>query len=447
MRKLLTIIATLVATMTQAQGVIDVHSHIITPEFVSALESEGRLLDEGFPLPTWNAEAQLKWMDEAGIQTSVLTLAAPQPMSAKVVRATNEAAAKLKREHPDRFMFCAALPLPDVDVAIKEARYALDTLKADGIKLATNVGGQYLGAPELDMLFSFLNERKAVVILHPHRPEPVNRQVMQQTPLAMQEYLSETTRTVANMISRNVLARYNNIKVVVPHCGAYLPLMVPRMKSLTPVMQANKLVGEIDWEANLAALYYDLAGAHSPEVIRMLLTITTPDHLLYGSDYPYVVPQVLTQSLQRMKQYLTDEPDLAPYKEMILHKNAEWLLGLTSDKPTAERHDGTMLVRIAEIEVHPQYLDEYLAAAKEIQQQSLAEEPGVLCLFPTQLKEDSKQIRILEIYASQEAYQHHIQTAHFQRYKQGTLHMVKSLKLQDLQPLNSESMQQIFKRK
>ena len=64
-------------------------------------------------------------------------------------------------------------------------------------------------------------------------------------------------------------------------------------------MQANKLVGEIDWDANLRALYYDLAGAHSPEVIRMMLTITSPDHLLYGSDYPYVAPQVLTQSLAR----------------------------------------------------------------------------------------------------------------------------------------------------
>ena len=317
----------MMATMVKAQGVIDVHSHIITPEFVSALDKEGRLLDEGFPLPKWDAEEQLKWMDEAGIQTSVLTLAAPQPTSAKVVRVTNEAAAKLKREHPDRFMFCASLPLPDVNAAIEEARYALDVLGADGIKLATNAGGQYLGAPELDTLFSFLNERTAVIILHPHRPEPVNKQVMQQTPLAMQEYLSETTRAVSNMISRNVLARYPNVKVVVPHCGAYLPLMVPRMKSLTPVMQANKLVGDIDWEANLAVLYYDLAGAHSPEVIRMLLTITTPDHLLYGSDYPYVAPQVLTQSLQRMQQYLTNEPDLAPYKEMILHKNAEWLLG------------------------------------------------------------------------------------------------------------------------
>ena len=312
----------MIATATMAQGVIDVHSHIITSEFVSALESEGRLMDEGFPLPKYNVENHLKWMDEAGVETSVLTLAAPQPSSAEVVRQTNEAAARIKREHPGRFLFCAALPQSDVSKAIEEAKYALDVLKADGIKLATNVGGQYLGAPELDTLFSVLNERKSVVVLHPHRPDPVNRQVMQQTPLAMQEYLSETTRAVSNLISRNVLARYNNIKVIVPHCGAYLPLSIPRMKSLTPVMQANKMVGEIDYEANLRALYYDLAGAHSPEVIRMLLTITTPDHLLYGSDYPYVAPQVLTQSLARMKDYLSKEPDLAPFREMILYQNA-----------------------------------------------------------------------------------------------------------------------------
>ena len=313
----------MLAANSFAQGVIDVHSHIITPEFVSSLESEGRLMDEGFPLPKYDVENHLKWMNESGVQTSVLTLAAPQPTSADVVRLTNAAAARIKKEHPGRFLFCAALPLPNVDAAIREAIYALDTLKADGIKLATNVGGQYLGAPELDTLFSILNERRAVIILHPHRPEPVNRQVMQQTPLAMQEYLAETTRAVSNMISRNVLARYNNVKVVVPHCGAYLPLAVPRMKSLTPVMQANKMVGEINWEANLRTLYYDLAGAHSPEVIRMMLTITSPDHLLYGSDYPYVAPQVLTQSLARMKEYLTTESDLAPFKEMILYKNAE----------------------------------------------------------------------------------------------------------------------------
>ena len=429
-----------------AQGVIDVHSHIITPEFVSSLERESRLMDEGFPLPKYNVENHVKWMDEAGVQTSVLTLAAPQPSSTEVVRQSNEAAARIKKEHSGRFLFCAALPLPDVDAAIREAIYALDTLKADGIKLATNVDGQYLGAPELDTLFSVLNERKAVIILHPHRPEPVNRQVMQQTPLAMQEYLAETTRAVSNMISRNVLARYNNIKVLVPHCGAYLPLAIPRMKSLTPVMQANKMVGDIDYEANLSRLYYDLAGAHSPEVIRMLLTITTPDHLLYGSDYPYAAPQVLTQSLARMKQYLTDEPDLAPFKEMILWKNAKWLFDQTGEKPSAETAAANMIVRIAEIEVYPQYLKEYLAFANEVDRLSIEREPGVVCLYPMQSAEDSCQICILEIYASEETYQQHLKTEHFQKYKQGTLHMVKSLKLPLMKPLDPETMKQIFKK-
>ena len=429
-----------------AQGVIDVHSHIITPEFVSALESEGRLMDEGFPLPKYNVENHLKWMDEAGVEMSVLTLAAPQPSSAEVVRQTNETAARIKIEYPGRFLFCAALPLPDVSKAIEEAKYALDVLKADGIKLATNIEGQYLGTPELDTLFSVLNDRKAVVILHPHRPNPMNQQVMQQTPLAMQEYLSETTRAVSNMISRNVLARYNNIKVIVPHCGAYLPLAIPRMKSLTPVMQTNKMVGEIDYEANLRTIYYDLAGAHSPEVIRMLLTITTPDHLLYGSDYPYVAPQVLTQSLARMKDYLSKELDLAPFKEMILWKNAQWLFGQTTEKPSAAIAAANMIVRIAEIEVYPQFLQEYLAFANEVDRLSIEHEPGVICLYPMQSAKDSTKIRILEIYASEEAYQQHLKTDHFQKYKQGTLHMVKDLKLPTMKPLDPETMKLIFKK-
>ena len=125
----------MIAAKGFAQGMIDVHCHIITPEFVSSLESEGRLMDEGFPLPKYDVTNHLKWMDEAGVQTSVLTLAAPQPTSADVVRQTNEAAARIKKEHPGRFMFCAALPLPDIDAAIREAVYALDTLKADGINV------------------------------------------------------------------------------------------------------------------------------------------------------------------------------------------------------------------------------------------------------------------------------------------------------------------------
>ena len=104
----------------------------------------------------------------------------------------------------------------------------------------------------------------------------------------------------------------------------------------------------------------------------------------------------------------------------------------------------SMIVRLAEIEVYPEYLKEYLTFANEVDRLSVEREPGVVCLFPMQSVEDSTQIRILEIYASEEAYQRHIKTEHFQKYKQGTMHMVKSLRLPTMQPLDPETMKLIF---
>lgn len=104
----------------------------------------------------------------------------------------------------------------------------------------------------------------------------------------------------------------------------------------------------------------------------------------------------------------------------------------------------TMIVRLAEIEVYPEYLQEYLKFANEVDRLSVEREPGVICLFPMQSAEDSTQIRILEIYASEEAYQSHIKTEHFLKYKQGTLHMVKSLKPPTMNPIDPETMKLIF---
>lgn len=332
MNRVLSVIAFLMLSLSMhAQISMDVHSHVISPEYRAFIEQHGATMEEGFPLPAWDVNEQLQFMEKIGIETSVLTMCAPLPYfgdakeSARLCRQQNEYFAKLKKQYPGKFRFCAALPLPDVKTAIREAVYALDALHADGIKLATNARGQYLGTPELDTLMQVLNERNAVIILHPHKPEPYNHEVMMQSPLAMQEYLAETTRAVTNMITRNVLARYSNLKVIVPHCGAYLPLAVPRAKSLTPVMQQTKMIGTIDWEANLRNLYYDLAGAHSPEVIKMMLTITTPDHILYGSDYPYVKEPVLVAGVKRMQEYLSKDPELAPYKQMFLYYNAKKL--------------------------------------------------------------------------------------------------------------------------
>ena len=126
--------------------------------------------------------------------------------------------------------------------------------------------------------------------------------------------------------------------------------------------------------------------------------------------------------------------------------HAVQLKEVTDEEFTCPIDHSTMIVRLAEIEVYPQYLAEYLSFANEVDRLSVEREPGVVCLFPMQSTDDSTQIRIREIYASEEAYQQHLKTEHFQRYKQGTLHMVKNLKLPTMQPLDPETMKHIFKK-
>lgn len=94
------------------------------------------------------------------------------------------------------------------------------------------------------------------------------------------------------------------------------------------------------------------------------------------------------------------------------------------------------IVRLSKIEVYPQHLDEYMKYATEVGEVSLRTEPGVLTMYAVGEKENPCKITILETYASREAYEKHIASKHFQKYKQGTLHMVKSLVLSDQMPLN-----------
>ncbi len=94
------------------------------------------------------------------------------------------------------------------------------------------------------------------------------------------------------------------------------------------------------------------------------------------------------------------------------------------------------IVRLSKIEVHPQYLDEYMKYATEVGEISLRTEPGVLTMYAVSEKENPCKITILETYASRKAYEKHIASEHFQKYKQGTLHMVRTLVLSDQTPLN-----------
>ena len=122
--------------------------------------------------------------------------------------------------------------------------------------------------------------------------------------------------------------------------------------------------------------------------------------------------------------------DIVPGEE-----HAVQLRKVTDEEFSSPLKTDEKIVRLAEIEVEPEFLEEYMAFAKEVGETSVKVEPGVLTLFSMQAKEDPCKIYILEIYANQSAYQSHILTTHFKKYKERTAKMVKSLKLIDVNPL------------
>ena len=122
------------------------------------------------------------------------------------------------------------------------------------------------------------------------------------------------------------------------------------------------------------------------------------------------------------------------------------LLLMTVSYQTASAQPEEPMVRLAEIEIDTAYLEEYQAILKEEAAASVELEPGVITIFPMYQKEDSAQIKILEIYANKAAYEQHLKTPHFQKYKTTTLKMVKSLKLVEMKAVDTATMPLMFEK-
>ncbi|MBX5043622.1 antibiotic biosynthesis monooxygenase [Rhizobium lentis] len=93
------------------------------------------------------------------------------------------------------------------------------------------------------------------------------------------------------------------------------------------------------------------------------------------------------------------------------------------------------VVRMAELEIAPETLESYRALLTEEIEAAVALEEGVLSLSAVSLRDNPNRIRILEVYATQEAYEAHLRTPHFLKYKSGTADMVTSLRLIDVDPI------------
>ncbi|CAO3647183.1 unnamed protein product [Cunninghamella echinulata] len=248
-------------------------------------------------------------MNEKGIRKRILSISSPGihfPGSKEnkvdqeaydLVRKVNEHIANVCKQHPERFG------------AVEEVIYALDTLKAKGVVFMANIYGKYLGDPEFEPMWKVLHDRETLVFVHAIKLPCLDILEWKEglLPELVLDYPFDTTRTALHMVLNGVMERYRNMKVILSHADGFLPYIAKKLAVTTSVVANGKRSGE-DIIRDLKRFYFDtaLSGAH--ESLSCLLKFTSPGHVLYESDWPYLPAEEATffnNSLDTYKDYTT----------------------------------------------------------------------------------------------------------------------------------------------
>jgi 6-methylsalicylate decarboxylase len=284
---------------------IDVHAHYLPDFYRQALRQHGHAQPDGFPhIPDWSATEHVAAMDRLGIATSLLSISSPgvhladQAGTRDLTRAVNEEGRRAVVDHPGRFGLLASLPLPDVDASMAEIAHCCEYLDVAGFALLTNIGGTYLGHHTFEPVFRELDQRKARVFIHPTSP-PCWEHTSLGRPRPMLEFLFDTTRAVVDLVLNGTVATHPGIEFVIPHGGATLPMIADRVSVFSMLLGVDPAVDVLH---DLGRLHYDLAGFPLPRQLDALLTLTTVDHLHYGSDYPFTPEFAAAAARERLAE-------------------------------------------------------------------------------------------------------------------------------------------------
>ncbi len=271
---------------------IDFHMHYAPKTYLDALRTADRYNVDRWPQPHWDIENNLEYMEKMNIGIGLQSISSPHihfgddAKARKLARQLNEEGAELVRKYPGKFGLMAVLPLPDVEGSLIELEYALDVLKADGIKFTSNAEGMYMGDPRMDEIFQEMSKRGTVAILHPTLPGKVP-DTCEEVPIPAMEFMFDSMRAVSNMMFKGVFKRCPGMKFVVPHAGCVLSMLVDRYEGMAERSGNVKNPPHIFEE--ISKLYFDMAGYNWPRVLPALRTFVDVDHMVYGSDYPYMV--------------------------------------------------------------------------------------------------------------------------------------------------------------
>lgn len=286
----------------EKSGIIDVHRHIVPPAMRDLLARRNTRSLAGNQLPDWTPELLIASMQAEGVQTAITSAVLPgiQAGEAELTafsRSSNEFSCELAERYKGRIGFFAHLPLPYTDRACAEAIYALDTLQADGVVLMASNDGKFLGNPLFEELMHELNERSAIVFVHPNVPtaDPLGLS----TPLSVVEYPCDIARAGLNLILSGTMERFHKIRWILAHAGGFLPYVAWR------VSLANTMIeyGDTATQGVLTYLrrfYLDTATSVSRTSMATLRELVEPSRLLFGTDAPLASGQHAQQQIKEL---------------------------------------------------------------------------------------------------------------------------------------------------
>jgi predicted TIM-barrel fold metal-dependent hydrolase len=266
---------------------IDLHAHVIPPGYLAGLRGPDGAAP---PLPPATLEGLEAMMARYAIDAAVISPGPPgvflgdQGRANALARTVNEELAAIARAAPAKFAALASLPLPDVGAALAELEYALDTLGMDGVWLLSHVAGTYLGAPEWEPLYAELDRRGAYAFVHPALPPfplPLEH------PVWLYEFPFDTTRAIANLIYAGTFELHPGIRFQFAHLGGTAPFLAHRIGSLAdrePEQAAAAPAGALEY---LRRQWYDTGLSNHALAVRSALEVTSPEHIVFGTDWPY----------------------------------------------------------------------------------------------------------------------------------------------------------------
>lgn len=267
---------------------VDVHHHLCPPAYAEAV---GRIQPVFKALLDWTPARSIEDMDRGGVATSILSMTTPGmwfgdvAQARRLARLCNEYAAGLVRDHPGRFGFFAALPLPDIEGSLQEIEYALDALAADGVCLFTSYGQKYLGDARFAPVLEELNRRRAIVYTHPNASQCCVNLVPQVSEATI-EYGTDTTRTIASLVFSGAAYHFRNVKFIFSHAGGTMPFLIGRfMQNARSRPAPEKMPAGV--VAEVRRFFYDTAQSCNPATMAALREVADRNRILFGTDFPW----------------------------------------------------------------------------------------------------------------------------------------------------------------